>query len=281
MKMTIQQPYLRPDTVLSIYYIEGIVPRSTRLQMETFIGNWVEDDFSFLFFTAPARREVEDICAGLPDLKLLDEFEMTYEQWQGGTIEPVRIGRFLLNPPWIKASPAKNEIALTLDSGVVFGNGTHPTTRACLEAIEIACTGGKVQTMLDLGCGTGILALAASRLGCDRAVAVDYNLLACKTALSNVHLNNLRKNIVVVNGRAEQFTAKPTDLLVANIHYEVMKELIRTDGFFRQKWFVLSGLLRSEVKKVSDYLATRPVLIVKHWNEDNIWNTILGITREE
>lgn len=279
--MKTQQAYLRPDTVLSIYYIEGIVPRSARLPMETFIGNWVEDDFSFLFFTAPARREVADICAGFPDLKLLDEFEMTYEQWQGGTIEPVRIGRFLLNPPWIKATPVENEIALTLDSGVVFGNGTHPTTQACLEAIDIACTGGKVQTMLDLGCGTGILALAASRLGCSRAVAVDYNLLACKTALSNVHLNNLKQNIVVVNGRAEQFTAKPTDLLVANIHYDIMKELIRTDGFFQQKWFVLSGLLRSEVKKVSDYLATRPVLIVKRWDKDNTWHTILGITREE
>ncbi|BCL59526.1 hypothetical protein DGMP_02190 [Desulfomarina profundi] len=272
---------MSPDTVLSIYYIEGIVPRSARLHMETFIGNWVEDDFSFLFFTAPARKEVEDICAGLPYLKLLDEFEMTYEQWQGGSIEPVRIGRFLLNPPWIKATPVENEIALTLDSGVVFGNGTHPTTRACLEAIDIACTGGKVQTMLDLGCGTGILALAASRLGCSKAVAVDYNLLACKTALSNVHLNKLKQNIVVVNGRAEQCTGKPTDLLVANIHYEVMKELIRTDGFLRQKWFILSGLLHSEEKKVSDYLATLPVVIVKRWNEDNIWHTILGITREE
>ncbi|WP_457577762.1 50S ribosomal protein L11 methyltransferase [Desulfomarina sp.] len=275
------QAYLRPDTVLSIYYIEGIVPRSARLKMETFIGNWVEDDFSFLFFTAPARKEVEKICDNLPGLKLLDEFEMTYEQWQGGTIEPVRIGRFLLNPPWIKATPAENEIALTIDSGVVFGNGTHPTTRACLEAIDIACTGGKVQTMLDLGCGTGILALAAGRLGCSKAIAVDYNLLACKTALSNVHLNDLRKNIVVVNGRAEQFTARATDLLVANIHYEVMKKVIRTDGFLRQKWFVLSGLLRSEEKKVSAYLATRPVLIVKRWSEDNIWHTMLGITREE
>ncbi len=279
--MKTHQAYLRPDTVLSIYYIEGIVPRSTHLRMETFIGNWVEDDFSFLFFTAPARQEVEDICAVSPDLKLLDEFEMTYEQWQGGTIEPVRIGRFLLNPPWIKATPAENEIALTLDSGVVFGNGTHPTTRACLEAIDIACTGRKVKTMLDLGCGTGILALAAGRLGCSKAVAVDYNLLACKTALSNVHLNKLRQNIVVVNGRAEQFTGKPTDLLVANIHYEVMKELIRTDGFLRQKWFILSGLLHSEEKKVSDYLATLPVVIVKRWNEDNIWHTILGITRKE
>jgi ribosomal protein L11 methyltransferase len=142
--MKTQRAYLHPDTVLYIYYIEGIVPRHIHLQTETFIGNWVEDDFSFLFFTVPAQEKVEKICHDFPDLKLLDEYEMTYEQWQGGTIEPVRIGRFLLNPPWIKASPKKNDITLTLDSGVVFGNGTHPTTRACLEAINIACSGGKV-----------------------------------------------------------------------------------------------------------------------------------------
>jgi ribosomal protein L11 methyltransferase len=135
--------------------------------------------------------------------------------------------------------------------------------------------------MLDLGCGTGILALAAIRLGCQRATAVDYNLLACKTALNNVHLNSLTDNILVINGRAERFTSKATDLLVANIHYNVMKKLIGTEGFLRQKWFILSGLLHSEEKKVSDYLSTLPVVIVKRWNEDNIWHTMLGITTKE
>jgi ribosomal protein L11 methyltransferase len=271
-------PLLRPDTLLYIYYIEGIVPAHHTIEAEGFIGNWVEEDFSFLFFTRPAKDQVLGILADFPELKLLDEYEMTYAQWQGGNIEPVRIGRFLLNPTWIKASPGENDIAITLDSGVVFGNGTHTTTQACLEAIDIACSGGKAKTMLDLGSGTGILALAAARLGCEKILAVDYNYLAAKTARLNVSLNDLDNNILVVNGKAEEHLAVATDLLVANIHYDVMKELVRSEGFLRQKWFILSGLLRSESEKILGFLKSQPVLILKTWNQDEIWHTILGIT---
>ena len=272
-------PLLRPDTPLFIYYIDGIVPALHTIDAENFIGNWVEDDFSFLFFTQPAKESVLAVLADFPQLKLLDEYEMTYAQWQGGIIEPVRIGRFLLNPTWIKASPGAGDIAITLDSGVVFGNGTHPTTQACLEAIDIACSGKKTRTMLDLGAGTGILALAAAKLGCEKIIAVDYNYLATRTARLNVSLNHLDEQILVVNGRAQEHIGVATDLLVANIHYDVMKDLVRTEGFLNQKWFVLSGLLRSEAEKISEFLATQPVLILKRWNQDDIWHTILGITR--
>jgi len=271
---------LRPETVLHIYYIEGILPTDAPIPAENFIGNWVEDNFSFLFFKKSARETVEKILSNYPGLRLQDEYEMSYEQWQGGAIEPVRIGRFLINPPWIKASPRKGEISITLDSGVVFGNGEHPTTQACLEAIEIACAGGKVKTMLDLGSGTGILSLAAARLGPKKIASVDYNFLASQTTRTNVLLNNLEEQILVINGKAEEHTGVASDLLVANIHYDVMRNLIRAEGFLKQKWFVLSGLLRSEEKKISAFLATQPVHILKRWNKDSIWNTILGITRE-
>jgi len=271
---------LRPDTVLYIYYLEGILPAHTSIPVEGFIGNWVEDNFSFLFFRKPAQNAVKTILLNFPDLQLLDEYEMTYEQWQGGAVEPVRIGRFLLNPPWIKASPTNSEIAITLDSGVVFGNGAHPTTQACLEAIGIACAGGKVKTMLDLGSGTGVLALAAANLGCERILAVDYNYLASQTTKTNIDLNNFSDTILAVNGKAEEYTDVVTDLLVANIHYDVMKDLVRTGGFLKQKWFILSGLLRSEAEKISDFLSSQPVLVLKRWSRDNIWTTILGITEK-
>jgi ribosomal protein L11 methyltransferase len=272
-------PHLRPDTLLFIYYIAGVIPSHYRIDAEDFIGNWVEDDFSFLFFTRPAHDKVLQLLAVFPGRSLLDEYEMTYGQWQGGIVEPIRIGRFLLNPTWIKASPEENDVAITIDSGVVFGNGAHTTTQACLEAIDIACAGGKVQSMVDLGSGTGILALAAAKLGCGRIVAVDYNYLATRTARRNVLLNQLDDRILVINGRAEEHTAVATDLLVANIHFDVMKHLVRTEGFLRQKWFILSGLLGSEALKILEYLATQPVLILKRWNQDGIWHTILGITQ--
>jgi ribosomal protein L11 methyltransferase len=134
--------------------------------------------------------------------------------------------------------------------------------------------------MLDLGSGTGVLSLAAARLGCKKILSVDYNFLASQTTRTNVILNSLKNEILVINGKAEDHTAVATDLLVANIHYDVMKDLIRTEGFLKQKWFVLSGLLRSEAEKVSAFLATQPVHILKRWNQDNTWNTLLGITME-
>ncbi len=277
--MQLQPILLRPETILHIYYIEGILPPGTHIPGENFVGNWAEDDFSFLFFRKPAKIAVDTLLSNYPNLKLLDEYKMSYEQWQGGSVEPVRLGHFLLNPPWIKASPGNNEITITLDSGVVFGNGAHPTTQACLEAIEIACAGGKVQSMLDLGSGTGVLSLAAAKLGCRKILSVDYNFLASQTTKNNVLLNSLEDQILTINGKAEEHTSIATDLLVANIHYDVMKNLVRTKGFLKQKWFILSGLLRSEVEKTSSFLATQPVHILKRWSHDNIWNTILGITR--
>lgn len=270
---------LRPDTQLFIYYIEGVIPPDYKVTHDSFVGNWVEDDFSFLFFTQPAQDVVSTILEEFSDYTLVDEYEMSYGEWQGGNVEPIRIGRFLLNPTWIKASPGDNDIAITLDSGVVFGNGGHPTTQACLEAMEIACNGDKTKTMLDLGSGTGVLALAGAKLGCEKVLAVDYNYLATKTARTNVSINGLENQILVVNGRAEEHLSTETDLLVANIHYDVMKELVKEEGFYKQKWFILSGLLTSEAEKILAYLRDQPVLILKRWGEGEIWHTILGITQ--
>jgi ribosomal protein L11 methyltransferase len=91
----------------------------------------------------------------------------------------------------------------------------------------------------------------------------------------------MNDKILVIQGRAEDSTALPSDLLVANIHYEVMRKLVRTPGFLRQKWFLLSGLLRSEARDIIDFLSSQPVIIVKQWNQDGIWTTILGLTRNE
>lgn len=279
--MTRATEALRPDSVLSIYYLTGTIPREVVIDHPAFLGNWEEDGFSFLFFLAEAVDEVTRIVSTLPQVELVDTYRMTYAEWQGGSVEPVRIGRFLLQPPWATATPNPQEIAITLNPGVVFGNGTHPTTRDCLEAIEIACMGGKVKTMYDLGTGTGVLALAAAMLGCRHCLAVDFNHLAATTAAANVRLNGLDTAVLVATGRAEQLLIRPADLLVANIHYAVMQELVRSEGFLRQKWFVLSGLLNSEAEKIVDHLHTLPVLLLKRWHAGGVWNTMLGISRDD
>lgn len=168
----------------------------------------------------------------------------------------------------------KSEILL--DPGVVFGTGTHPTTHDCLEILERVCCEEKVDSVLDLGTGTGLLALAAARLGCRHILAVDFNFLAAKTAKRNAVLNLLEENVLTVQGRAEDFMDYPAELMIANIHYDVMKRLIRSEGFLRKKWFILSGLLRSEARDIAWKLSQYPVRILERRERDSVWHTFFG-----
>jgi ribosomal protein L11 methyltransferase len=135
-------------------------------------------------------------------------------------------------------------------------------------------------TVLDLGTGTGLLALAAARLGCKRTVGVDLNLLAVKTAARNVELNHLKDRVIILQGKAEEFIAYPAELVIANIHYDVMRQLIDAEGFLEKKRFILSGLLRREAKDIADSLARYPVTILKQWTHDGIWHTFYGKIQE-
>ncbi|MCG8492832.1 MAG: 50S ribosomal protein L11 methyltransferase, partial [Sneathiellales bacterium] len=103
---------------------------------------------------------------------------MTYEEWLGEKLVPCRIGRFFISAPWerldFKVKPHAGEFSIALDPGVVFGTGTHPTTRECLDFMERAFRESSIETVLDLGTGTGLLAIAAAKLGALKTLAVDF-----------------------------------------------------------------------------------------------------------
>jgi ribosomal protein L11 methyltransferase len=157
-----------PYKDLFIYYFMGRVETNPESLDSTFIGNWQEDDCSFLFFSKPSLNKVEEILSAQPNLTFLDKYHMSYDQWQGGALVPIRVGRITVTPPWKTSAnkKAKDELPIILDPGVVFGTGSHPTTQNCLEALEFAFGLKKFESALDLGTETGLLALAAACLGC-------------------------------------------------------------------------------------------------------------------
>ncbi|MFH1490618.1 MAG: 50S ribosomal protein L11 methyltransferase [Pseudomonadota bacterium] len=192
---------------------------------KAFIGNWVEDKTSFLFFSQPSSGLISSLLENRSDLELIDEYRFTYEQWQGGGLKPIKVENILITPPWEKSDRAEGEIRIILDPGVVFGTGLHPSTRDCIRALTCLRKETLFENVLDLGTGTGVLALVAMRLGAKRVLAVDLNPLCVKTARKNIAYNRLEDGIRVECGRAEDFIHEPADLLAANIHYGAMSSL--------------------------------------------------------
>ena len=269
-----------PHEQLYIYYLKGRLALSDQDFQNNFIGNWEEENDSILFFSTPADRQIENLLQRQPHLEYVDSYRMPYNQWLGEKFTGFEHGVFRIVPPWETAERQVNSftetLPIVLDPGLVFGTGTHPTTRHCLEALELAAASMQISSVLDLGTGTGLLSLAAARLGCARIIGVDLNLLAAKTARDNVRLNRLEDRIVIAQGRAEEMIAYPVDLLIANIHYEVMHNLILNRGFLAKKRFILSGLMRSEAKHIAAILQRYPVKTLKQWTQDGIWHTIYG-----
>ena len=139
------------------------------------------------------------------------------EAWKAH-YHPVRIGRRLfVRPLWIQTDFPPDLIELALDPGMAFGTGTHPTTQLCLEALEdLTPPGGHV---LDLGCGSGILAIAAAKLGAAHVLALDIDPIAVEASRVNVAQNGVADRVTVDEGSLANVitSARRFDLVVANI----------------------------------------------------------------
>jgi ribosomal protein L11 methyltransferase len=136
---------------------------------------------------------------------------------------PQRIGRIVIVPSWTDEQPRDGEVALTLDPGMAFGTGLHPTTRACLQLLqEVAPMPGPV---LDVGCGSGILALAALRLGASRATGIDTDPLAVEAAHANAVRNGLDDRFEARLGTLPAIGDERYPLVLANLVAAVLVEL--------------------------------------------------------
>jgi ribosomal protein L11 methyltransferase len=127
--------------------------------------------------------------------------------------------RIIIRPSWREYTPKDEEVVITLDPGMAFGTGLHPTTRLCLEQVEQRTRPG--MRVLDVGTGSGILALAAAKLGAEHVYAIDNSSVAVESATENAVLNEQSERIKVVLGtldeEAAQRMAGQYDLVLANI----------------------------------------------------------------
>ena len=143
----------------------------------------------------------------------------------------LRVGRRLvIRPTWRNHEPADDEVVITLDPGMAFGTGLHPTTRLCLASIEALADRGLMHdaSVLDVGCGSGILSLAAALLGARSVLGVDTDPLAVETTQRNASLNGLSDRIQVRQGSVPLADVAHTfDIVVANLVASLLIDLAR------------------------------------------------------
>jgi ribosomal protein L11 methyltransferase len=169
----------------------------------------------------------------------------------------IRIGRRLVVMP-IGADPFLEPglVPIRIDAGAAFGSGTHPTTQLCLKSIERHLVPGSA--LLDLGTGTGILSIAAARLGASSILALDIDPEAVRVARANVTLNQVADKIRVEQGslahvRSGEFGFMQAPFVVANILMGVINDFFE-EGLSRVLapggWLVLSGILLNQTPEI-------------------------------
>lgn len=267
-----------PDDSLYIYELEGVFSDDPEgFFRENLLAHWREEDSHFLFFPYPQEEGIKQFLKNQSEGTWVRTHHLSYKDWQGGTpFDFLTIGKLNFIPSWTTRPANPEGFIIRLDPGVVFGSGTHPTTRDCLQALLWIYDQEKPQKVLDLGTGTGILSLAAAALGAEEVLAVDLNPACVRTAEKNAGHNDLSDKIKTIEGRAEEYIHRQADLVLMNIHFAVIRELISQKAFFEIKWVVISGLMRSEFLEVKHRLKVPGFEILREWESEFTWFTLVG-----
>jgi ribosomal protein L11 methyltransferase len=205
---------------------------------------------------------IEHVAGGVsPQLEILEDRDWTRE-WMRN-YRPMRFGqRLWICPSWLEP-PDPQAVNLLLDPGLAFGTGTHPTTALCLEALDALPLAGR--SVVDYGCGSGILAIAAARLGAARLLAVDNDPQALAASADNAQRNGVDSSTLHIcqPGAYDASTWRArADVVIANILAGPLEELRDTlcDLLAPGGTLLLAGLLDTQMQALAAHYAPRIAL---------------------
>ncbi|ARF18734.1 50S ribosomal protein L11 methyltransferase [Sporosarcina sp. P3] len=194
--------------------------------------------------------------------------EVDEEDWANSWkqyFHPVKISkRFTIVPTWEEYTPVESdELLIELDPGMAFGTGTHPTTVLCLQALEKYLEPD--QTIVDVGTGSGVLAIGAALLGAKHITALDLDEVAVRAAQENVAYNQADDRITVLKGNLLDSIEEPPDMIIANILADVIMsfsqdayQLVKPGGLF-----ITSGIIGAKRDEVRNDLIAQGFEIVE------------------
>lgn len=191
------------------------------------------------------------------------------EAWKSG-YQVLHVGpRLRVVPSWIPYTPGPDEVIITLDPGMAFGTGLHPSTQLCLLALEELIRPG--MRILDVGTGSGILAIAAAKLGAAEVLAVDVEEIAVRTARQNVALNGAAGVVRVLPGSVDATWHGSFDGVLANILAEVIARLAPdlARHVAEHGWLVSSGIIEARLSAVEHAFDVAGLEMVRRWQSDD------------
>jgi ribosomal protein L11 methyltransferase len=271
--------------------IEVLAPDFERLTVRTVVP---KDDSYRL-------REIEVMLAligqalphGLPEPRLQTVGESDWAESWKENFHVVRLGKqFVIKPSWRDYTPEPGDLVIELDPGLAFGSGLHPTTRLCLEIFE--GLGLEGQTLFDVGTGSGILAIAALKLGAKTVRAVDVDDIAVRVAEENFERNGysiLRSAALAGNphssttafpqvetavGSATETGGRQWQVVVANILASVLIELMPelVAALAPQGRLILSGMIEGQDAEVAAAAAQQGLQVIERRTEED-WVALL------
>lgn len=196
-----------------------------------------------------------DIGAGEVHLVLLKGSDWM-ESWKKHFVPIDIAGKLLVKPGWEKRKAKKGQHEIILDPGVSFGTGHHPTTLFCLQQIVAQRIEGEKQSFIDIGCGSGILGIAAAKMGYTSIVGFDYNADSVRSARENCLMNKVGDRVKPTKKDLTKLpldTARKYDLVCANLIYDMLiSERERIANRLKPEGLlVLAGILETQFPKVS------------------------------
>lgn len=218
------------------------------------IGRLLEQRLSRM--KAAFERQKENGCLSFTvSYRDMDEEDWA-ESWKQFFFTEKITETIVIKPTWREYVPAPGELVLEIDPGMAFGTGTHPTTRMCIQLME-SCIQPDA-AVLDVGTGSGILTLAAARLGAGRLVAVDKDPVAVAVARQNLRRNHIPPDChEIMTGNLTEGLTGTFSLIVANILSEVILSLADAVPGLLQPggWFICSGIIRPKQGMIEEKLA--------------------------
>ena len=213
-----------------------------------------------------SQIKIEPICFNLPlivDKVINEKWE---EIWQRHHPPASIDNKVSIYRPWDHFQPTNNTISLIIEPSMAFGTGRHETTQLCIQGLLDHVKPG--MSVLDLGCGTGILAFVAARLGAAYVLAIDNDPDAVQLAINNRGVNQLDDKVQIVYGSITSlyYTARKFDIIVANIVKNVLTQLLEESLIFFLRFtgkILLSGILTSEQKDFTRLLTSYGLKSIK------------------